>query len=98
MTQLDLDFGTTTEPDTQTVTHIVTPHENRRLWKEICVLTGVSRNLVSGPDIVAYARKNNFYVVALCSHVFIPMKNPDEFDMCDYCMKVAQKRMRENGE
>jgi len=37
-------------------------------------------------------------IVALCGFKFIPQHNPDKYDACEACIKIAGDIMKELGE
>ncbi len=66
-------------------THIVNPPMNRHVpgwvpdWE--------------AQDVVDAARGLGVEVVALCGLKFIPTRNPDKYDACTQCFKVAEMIM-----
>ena len=74
-------------------THIITPFDNQLIW------AGFNFNPnVTGIDIVAAARAHGLTVTALCDYKFVPVHDPEKYDVCDFCMEIAQQRMMENNE
>lgn len=69
-------------------THIVNPPNNLHIWE-----IGMSAQ-----DIVNIARMTGMHVVALCGYTWIPKHNPDKYDACDTCIRIAGDLMRGNGE
>lgn len=69
-------------------THIVNPPGNLHLWREG----------MSAQDVVNLARMRKIEIVALCGYRWIPMHNPEKFDVCDSCMREAGNLMRGAGE
>lgn len=69
-------------------THIVNPPKNLHIW----------RPGMSAQDVVNLARMQEKRVVALCGHTWVPKHNPEKFDICDRCMKIAVALMSEAGE
>ena len=69
-------------------THIVRPPENKHIFK-----LGMTAQ-----DIVDVARVTGQEVVALCGHRFVPKSNPEKYDACKSCMKIAGDLMRAEGE
>lgn len=59
--------------------HIVNPPMNLHIW----------RPGMEGQDIVDLARLTGTEIMALCGFKFVPKRNPDKFDACDVCMKIA---------
>lgn len=78
------------EPDPQREykAHIVNPPANTHIWQPG----------MEAQDVVDVARVKGLEVVALCGYKFIPKHNPDKFDACEACMKIAGDIMREAGE
>src|SRR3954451_23867073 len=60
-------------------THIIRPYENTHIWQKGMTAQGV----------VDLARLNRTPIVALCGHKWVPVHNPDKYDMCDPCIKIA---------
>lgn len=69
--------------------HIVRPMENRHV---------AGNNNLTGQDIVDIARASQIEIVALCGHKFVPKHNPDKYDACEACMKIAGHIMSAGGE
>ena len=69
-------------------THIVHPPLNLHIW----------RVGMTSKEIVDTARLTGQEVVCLCGHRFVPKSNPDKYDVCDQCMKIAGELMRRAGE
>lgn len=69
-------------------THIVNPPANLHIWKPG----------MEAQDVVDIARATQQYVIALCGKQFVPKHNPDKYDACDPCMKIAGDIMRGLGE
>lgn len=69
-------------------THIVRPPENKHIYQPG----------MSAQDIVDTARLLGVEVVCLCGFRFVPKANPEKHDVCESCMKIAQKLMAQNGE
>ena len=74
-------------------THVVTPADNHNIWAGF----GFDPK-VTGSDIVAAARTYGLTVTALCDYKFVPVHDPEKYDVCDFCMEIAQQRMMENNE
>jgi len=71
-------------------THIINPPNNRHLpWWD---------SALDAQDIVDIARTTGDEIVALCGYKFVPKANPDKYDVCDPCMRVAGLIMRAEGE
>lgn len=68
--------------------HIVNPPLNTHIW----------RPGMEAQDVVDIARVRQIEIVALCGHRFIPKHNPDKYDACEPCIKIAGDIMREEGE
>jgi len=68
--------------------HIVNPPKNLHIW----------RQGMSAQTVVDTARLLRLEVVALCGYRWVPKHNPDKFDVCDGCMKIAGELMRGAGE
>lgn len=73
--------------DPELLTHIVNPPANLHLW-----LPGMSAQ-----EIVDLARLTNTWVEALCGKRWIPKHNPDKHDICQTCMEIADRIIREMG-
>jgi hypothetical protein len=69
-------------------THIVRPPENKHIF----------RIGMSAQDIVDTARAAGKEVVALCGYRFVPKHNPEKYDACEACMRVAGMLMNSEGE
>lgn len=69
--------------------HIVNPPDNPHISNGYPNMTG--------QDVVTVARMNGLEVTALCGFKFIPQYNPDSYDACDPCMKIAGDIMRSEG-
>lgn len=82
----DLMYDETDDPNVRT--HIVNPPANKHIW----------RPGMEAQDIVDIARRHGLEVVTLCGHKFIPRHNPDKFEACEPCIKIAGDIMREMGE
>lgn len=74
-------------------THIVAPSDN----PSICKVLGNGPELTA-QDIVNWAREHRFEVKALCGYKWVPLNNPEKYDLCELCRLEAEKRMREHGE
>jgi hypothetical protein len=69
-------------------THIVNPPNNLHIWK-----IGMEAQ-----DIVDIARLRGLEVTALCGYKWVPKHNPEKFDVCEACFKIAEQIMRSEGE
>lgn len=67
------------DPDRRT--HLVRPVEN------LHVTHGVE---MSAQSIVDIARMNGQEVVALCGYRWVPMHNPESYEACGPCFKMAE--------
>lgn len=76
------------DPNREYRAHIVNPPANLHIWEPG----------MEAQDIVDIARATGQHVVALCGYKFIPKHNPDKFDACDVCMRIAGDIMSELGE
>lgn len=68
-------------------THIVNPPNNIHIWREG----------MSAQDVVDVARVKGLKVKALCGYQWIPKRNPEKYDACEACIKIAGDIMREMG-
>lgn len=73
------------DPDQRT--HIVNPPKNTHIWQPG----------MTAQEIVDIARATQQEVVALCGFRFIPKHNPDKYDACEVCIKIAGDLIRERG-
>ena len=69
-------------------THIINPPKNIHIWREG----------MTAQDVVDIARATGQEVVSLCGYRWVPKHNPEKFDVCDACMKIAGHLMSEAGE
>jgi hypothetical protein len=76
------------DDDPSRKTHIVRPIENRHISNSLTA---------TGQDIVDLARMAGLEVVALCGHKWVPVHNPEKYDACEACMKIAGDIMRSEG-
>ena len=65
-------------------THIVNPPNNLHIWTPG----------MSAQDFVDLARLNGLEVVALCGYRWVPKHNPEKYDVCETCFKIASGLMR----
>ena len=70
-------------------THIINPPDNLHIW---------TPDMEHVQEVVDIARVTEQEVQALCGYRFVPKHNPEKFDACPACMKVAEQLMSENGE
>lgn len=68
--------------------HIVSPPENLHIFEPG----------MEAQDIVDIARATRQHVVALCGHVWVPSRDPEKYDACEPCIKIAGFIMRSLGE
>lgn len=68
-------------------THIVNPPMNMHIWEP-----GMDTR-----EIVEIARMTDQFVVALCGYRWVPKRNPDKYDACSECMKIAGMIIGEVG-
>ena len=68
-------------------THIVNPPANTHIW----------RPGMTSQDIVDIARVTQQNVKTLCGKVFTPKQDPERFEACEECMRIAGDIMREMG-
>lgn len=60
-------------------THVVNPPKNLHIWQP-----GMSMQ-----EVVDIARMTEQEVVALCGYTWVPKRNPDRYDACSECMRLA---------
>jgi hypothetical protein len=70
-------------------THIVNPPMNKHIDP---------KQKMTAQEIVSVARITSTEIVALCGYRWVPKYNPDKFDVCEKCMKVAADLMAGAGE
>lgn len=80
-------YEDTDDPDHKT--HIINPAMNGHIQKGIWM---------TAQQIVDQARFLGLEVVTLCGHRFVPKANPEKYDACEACMKIAGHLMSEAGE
>lgn len=99
MPETDVDTGLTImdqvapyvdDNDPNRRTHIVNPPSNPH----------ISRGFpdMQAQEVVNIARAQRIEIVALCGYKFVPQHNPEKYDACDACMKIAGDIMRGAGE
>lgn len=71
-------------------THIINPPMNEHIWKP-----GPS---MDPQEIVNTARITGQEIVALCGYKWVPARNPEKYDVCPECMKIARDIIRRLGE
>jgi hypothetical protein len=81
-----LPFEESKDPNTKT--HFVNPPKNLHIWR-------VGMDIY---ELVDIARANGLEVEALCGYRWVPKHNPDKYDLCDTCNKIAHEMMAERGE
>ena len=68
-------------------THVVSPHENLDIWQPG----------MEAKDIVMVARLSNREVTALCGYKWVPKANPEKYDVCEECIKLAGEVLNNFG-
>jgi hypothetical protein len=84
-----------TQDEVKHYAHIVSPPENPEIF---ALLIRRGNSDPSAQDIVDVARINRLEVKALCGYVWIPERNPENYDACPICIDVAGMHMRNAGE
>lgn len=69
----------TENDDPKLKTHIVNPPSNQHIWHPG----------MSSQDVVDIARATGQHVVALCGHSWVPVHNPEKYDLCQVCLDKA---------
>lgn len=69
-------------------THIINPPKNLHIWREG----------MTAQDIVDIARASGQPVQALCGYIWVPVHNPDKYDLCEPCREIASQIMSNLGE
>lgn len=69
-------------------THIVNPPNNLHIWEPG----------MTAQEIVDIARTRGFPVTALCGYTWVPKRNPEKYDACEECVRIAGELMRSMGE
>lgn len=67
--------------------HVVRPLENQHITEG---------QPMTGQSVVDIARMTSQHVVALCGYTWVPKYNPDSFDACEACLKIAERIMGES--
>lgn len=87
VTTLDIfPYEDTDDPNHRT--HIVNPPKNTHIWKP-----GMSMQ-----DVVDIARATGQELVCLCGYILVPKANPDKYDACETCIRIAGELMAGAGE
>lgn len=89
-----VDLGEIVEPyedddDPNRKTHLINPAMNLRIQRIY--------GRMEAQEIVDTARLFKHEVVALCGHKWIPVHNPEKYDACEPCFKIAGDIMRSEG-
>lgn len=71
-------------------THIINPPDNPHISNGFPGM--------EAQQVVNIARALRIEIVALCGFRFIPQHNPDKYDACEACIKIAGEIMRSEGE
>lgn len=79
------------EPETKRYTHIISPPENVGIFE---ILMKAGNPDPSAQDILVFALKHRFFVVALCGYRWIPTGSGEDLDACQICMDVAGMHIR----
>lgn len=69
--------------------HIVNPPDNPHISNGFPDM--------EGHQVVDIARAMRIEIMALCGYKFIPVLNPDKYDACTQCFKVAEWIMKSEG-
>lgn len=70
-------------------THMINPAANVELQAKFWRM--------DAGEIVKTARFFRMEIVALCGYRFIPERNPEKYDTCEPCAKIAGQIMSEDG-
>jgi len=68
-------------------THVISPHENQEIWQPG----------MTAQDIIMVARLSGREVTALCGYKWVPKANPEKYDVCEACLKLAESVLNEFG-
>lgn len=87
MTQLTLEPELDEQVDTvpyeaaspEEYAHIINPPANTHIWKE-----GMDIR-----EVVTIARTNGLTVTALCGKTWVPVRDPEQHDLCPTCFEIA---------
>jgi hypothetical protein len=79
-------YEETSDPNART--HIINPPKNLHIWTP-----GMETQ-----ELVDIARVTGQEIEALCGYRFVPKHNPEKFDVCEKCMKIAGDLMAGAGE
>lgn len=71
------------------LTHIVSPPENRHISNDLSL---------EAKDLIDLARVTGEEMIALCGFRFVPKRNPEKYDACQDCIRIAGEIMRRLGE
>lgn len=86
---VDVDLFAYEETDDPSVrTHIVNSPNLVPIWEPG----------MTAEEALDIARLRGLEVTALCGYKWVPKHNPDKFDVCDPCFKIAQELMAGAGE
>ena len=80
-------YEETNDPNART--HIVNPPMNGHIQQGV---------FMTAQEIVNKARFLGLEVVALCGYRWVPKHNPEKYDACEACMKIAGILMNQEGE
>lgn len=69
-------------------THIINPPNNTHIWE-----VGMEIQ-----EVVDIARGLGLEVTALCGYTWVPKRNPEKYDVCEECFRIAGDIMRAKGE
>lgn len=84
----DLAYEETDDPLHRT--HIINPPDNPHI--------SYGHPNMEAQEVVNIARRKGLEITALCGYKFVPKHNPDKYDACEACVKVAGDIMRAMGE
>jgi hypothetical protein len=79
-------FEKTDDPKLRT--HSINPPANLHIW----------RPGMSTKDVLFIARSQGLEVVALCGFRFVPVHDPEDYDACEECIRLAGEIMAGMGE
>lgn len=52
----------------------------------------------SAQELVDTARMTGQEIISLCGHKWVPVHNPEKYDACKSCVKIAEILMRKAGQ
>jgi len=78
------------DDDPNRKTHIINPAMNLDIQRSF-------GRCETAQQIVDLARNFRVEITALCGFKFVPVHNPEKYDACDACMKIAGDIMRSEG-